>query len=275
MNRKKRAPFWTDSELRILRCAKSLDEAMDLLPNRTKAAIFLIISRRGLKSLRYSYEYAFWSKVPNRPSDPRKCWIWVGDKYDDGYGRFRRRRAHRVACELSGRKIPKHLHGCHSCDVRLCVRPSHIVSETQKWNVHDAIRKGRLKLNGEDNPRSKLNLKIIESIRNEYALGNISQRPLGKKYGVSQPHIHRILHGERWPTAPLVSRQKCAISIAAKRNGAPGESNPNAKLTMEEVSTIRSRYSSGGISARELGRKYGVDKSVIVRIVNGKSWRVL
>ena len=92
------------------------------------------------------FEPYFWSLVDKSG----ECWLWLGGRYSDGYGRVhykgRRHPAHRVSCELSGRPIPDDLHGCHECDNKLCVRPDHIFPGTQADNMQDWTKKGKNKL---------------------------------------------------------------------------------------------------------------------------------
>ena len=49
----------------------------------------------------------------------------------------------------------------------------------------------------------------------------------------------------------------------------------NTKLTRKEVLEIRTKYSTGSVSSRSLGREYGTDQKNILNIVNRKSWRHL
>lgn len=51
----------------------------------------------------------------------------------------------------------------------------------------------------------------------------------------------------------------------------PGEQNPNAKLTAEQVLTIRQRYTAGE-KASALAREYGLGLSTMCRIVKGQAW---
>jgi hypothetical protein len=92
------------------------------------------------------FEPYFWSLV-DKSGD---CWIWKGNRYGNGYGRVhykgKRQPAHRVACALAGVPIPDGLLGCHSCDNKLCVRPSHIFLGTQVDNMQDWTKKGKNKL---------------------------------------------------------------------------------------------------------------------------------
>jgi hypothetical protein len=52
--------------------------------------------------------------------------------------------AHRVAWELAhGQTLAPDGYVLHTCDVRACVNPAHLVRGTQKDNIRDAVRKGR------------------------------------------------------------------------------------------------------------------------------------
>jgi hypothetical protein len=52
-------------------------------------------------------------------------------------------------------------------------------------------------LQGEACPWAKLTDEQVSAIRDEYAAGPLSQEKLGKKYGVSQAQVSRIVHGMR------------------------------------------------------------------------------
>lgn len=51
-----------------------------------------------------------------------------------------------------------------------------------------------------------------------------------------------------------------------------GKRSPNAYLTDLQVMEIKSQYEAGNISWEDLGRKFGVSKRTIGRIVNGESY---
>ncbi len=53
----------------------------------------------------------------------------------------------------------------------------------------------------------------------------------------------------------------------------PGESNPNARLTEQQIAEIRGRYASGGVTYRGLAAEYGVHFSQIGYIVRRQSWQ--
>lgn len=80
------------------------------------------------------------------------CWLWEGavDRY--GYGKIRdnchRVQAHRVSWILHNGPIPEGLCVLHKCDVPGCVNPDHLFLGTNKDNTQDALKKGRLCLEG-------------------------------------------------------------------------------------------------------------------------------
>jgi len=86
----------------------------------------------------------FWSKVDRSG----ECWIWMGGLNPSGYGVFYYQNtkilAHRFAFAEANGEIGGGLIVCHHCDVRPCVRPSHLFSGTHEDNRHDAIAKGRM-----------------------------------------------------------------------------------------------------------------------------------
>lgn len=51
-----------------------------------------------------------------------------------------------------------------------------------------------------------------------------------------------------------------------------GERHPHARLTAENVEEIRADYSTGTVSQRELGSRYGVTMSLIGQVVRGQIW---
>lgn len=91
---------------------------------------------------RKNFEEYFWSLVDKSG----ECWIWAGGTSSDGYGRISRngvrQGAHRIAYELVNGPIKDGLFACHHCDIKKCVRPSHIFLGTQKDNMQDWTRKG-------------------------------------------------------------------------------------------------------------------------------------
>lgn len=89
----------------------------------------------------------FWPKTIR--DENSGCWEWTAHIASNGYGRFglngKARDSHRVAWELSFGPIPNGLSVLHVCDNRRCVRPDHLFLGTQRDNMIDAVRKGRMK----------------------------------------------------------------------------------------------------------------------------------
>lgn len=96
-------------------------------------------------------EQRFWRKVQKGDG----CWLWTGHVDAKGYGRFQVAprqpvTASRFAYELTHGPIPQGegYHGLcvmHVCDNPQCVRPDHLRLGTQKDNIRDAARKGRIR----------------------------------------------------------------------------------------------------------------------------------
>lgn len=156
----------------------------------------------------------FWSKVQRGDG----CWLWTAAMRWNGYGVFgfgkRVVGAHRVAWELTNGPIPDRMCVCHRCDNRRCVRPEHLFLGTQAENLADMRAKKRQRggagehngtkthperiARGEALPFSKLTEKAVREIRAHYARGGISMGALGRKYGVNQPAIMKVLRRLTW-----------------------------------------------------------------------------
>lgn len=172
----------------------------------------------------------FLEKVRKGPS----CWIWTGSLALNGYGIFCSRRpsgkygnegAHRAAWRIFKGEIGE-FHVLHKCDVRACVRLSHLFLGTAKDNC---IRKGRHshgeshsaalrarpdhrgeKLSklmliyspkGEAHAHAKLKNSDISFIRAN--AGKISQSTLARMMGLkSQASISHIINRKTWKHLP-------------------------------------------------------------------------
>src|SRR5580765_7194844 len=91
-------------------------------------------------------EDGFWAKIEIAPG----CWLWTGPVGSHGYGmaqwgRGRRRTtAHRIAYALSrGVPLPTWTaQVLHSCDTKLCCRPSHLSLGSPRQNTLEAFARG-------------------------------------------------------------------------------------------------------------------------------------
>lgn len=143
----------------------------------------------------------FWNKVTKTAS----CWLWAGKKDGKGYGVVFRTatgsasgvRAHRYAWEISNGSIPDGMYVCHHCDVKDCVRPSHLFLGTQLDNMRDCWTKGRV-AHGDRLPQTKLTKKQVSEIR-ELASRGITQEMIAAQFGIlSRAHVSRIISRKSW-----------------------------------------------------------------------------
>lgn len=82
------------------------------------------------------------------PEPNSGCWIWLGTKDNNGYGRIyigpkKTSQAHRVFYELLFGKLRDDQLVCHKCDVRLCINPDHLFIGTAQDNSDDMRNKQR------------------------------------------------------------------------------------------------------------------------------------
>jgi hypothetical protein len=149
-----------------------------------------------------SLKKRFWSKVnkdgPLHSVLKTKCWLWTACIMSTGYGAVGIGRltylAHRVAWFIAYGRWPEPC-ALHKCDIRQCVRPSHLFEGTKKDNNIDAREKGRgIYPVGEANGKSKLTAKKVEYIRRSRK----TQREIARILGVSHSTVGLILRGETW-----------------------------------------------------------------------------
>ena len=72
---------------------------------------------------------------------------------------------------------------------------------------------------------------------------------------------------------PLSNMQDMYRRGRARPIGCPGENHPSAKLTQGKVLRIRKLHKTGVIGYRNLGKMFGVDRTVIRGIIKRKYWK--
>ena len=145
-----------------------------------------------MSNMSYMTPDKFWAKVDRS----KPCWI-----YPSGWGRYatiitadcRTIGAHRFAWECVFGAIPQGLCVCHHCDQPKCVNPKHLFLGTQKDNLQDAARKGRMK---GGTGRAIINQEKADQIK--LMRGVKTRRELAEQYGVSKATISKIFNGKRW-----------------------------------------------------------------------------
>lgn len=144
----------------------------------------------------------FWSKI-DISGGMFACWIWVGACSQNGYGQLRITRtlklAHRVSWEIHFGEIPTGLEVCHNCpdgDNPSCVNPAHLWLGTQKENMNDCSRKGRI-AKSEKSGQAKLTQEIVNNIRSD-AVAGYPQRWIARFYGIARSRVSDIVNYKTW-----------------------------------------------------------------------------
>jgi len=186
-------------------------------------------------------EELFWHRVDKSGT----CWLWLGGKDKDGYGKFRvtlprfgiptgwptpqrHLRAHHFSWELKHGATSFDKVIMHSCDTPACVNPEHLRVGTQTENHADMVAKGRIARGDRNGTRA-----------------HPESRPRGDNHP-SRRHPERLRRGEN---------------------------HPRGTLTAAMVEAIRSQYATGQTTQREIAQSLGVHKSVVGSVLRGKTWR--
>jgi len=142
----------------------------------------------------------FWANVEKGGADD--CWPWTGYLYKTGYGgtEFSGKPiyAHRLAWIVHYGPITGSLEVLHSCDNPPCCNHAHLFLGTQLDNIADMNAKGRGAAppihRGEANPKATLTDAQVAELRLLAAGGNLKQRDLAARFGVSQSTVCRLIH---------------------------------------------------------------------------------
>jgi len=142
-------------------------------------------------------ELRFWAKV----SIGDGCWEWTACIFTGvGYGCFalmgKNVGAHRVSWLLERDQIPEGMCVLHTCDNRLCVRPSHLFLGTNDENMADMARKRRA-AHGSRSNKAKFCEAVAKLICSRRDAGE-RVRALAAEYGVSEVTVRDIHKGRTW-----------------------------------------------------------------------------
>lgn len=142
------------------------------------------------------------------------CWLWTGahhtskrsrEPYGQLYYKGRPRRAHIVSWALEHGYLPPVSHAgvciMHLCDTPLCVRPDHLKLGTQRENIQDASKKGRLRIPRPG--RQKVTPDQIAEIRARVAAGE-THKAVGAYFGIRRSTVSMLVNFDVRPyDAPL------------------------------------------------------------------------
>ena len=130
------------------------------------------------------------------------CILWPYGLDSDGYGRTGRggfQRVHILSCVHHHGPRPSGKVACHVahtiCGNRHCFNGRHVFWGDPSENTgRDRVRDGTVRVpSGETHPLARLSDAQIQSIRDEYAAGGVTQQVLADKYGTNQGRVSAIV----------------------------------------------------------------------------------
>lgn len=125
---------------------------------------------------------------------PSGCWEWQRGKAGNGYGVIsvghqKQDYAHRVSYREFVGDIPDGLLIRHKCDNTCCCNPEHLELGTQRDNMQDCKKRGRMSMppvhRGDDNHKTKLSESDVAFI----VSSDLSNVELAKMFNVSAAAI--------------------------------------------------------------------------------------
>lgn len=112
------------------------------------------------------------------------CWIWMGGLTTNGYPAGYK---HRKTLERKlGRRLGPLL-ARHTCDIKCCMNPAHLVEGTHADNMRDAVIRGQQVAGGR-----RFSAEQVLDIRAKKAAG-LSTKQLAADYAVAPCTISRIV----------------------------------------------------------------------------------
>ena len=120
------------------------------------------------------------------------CWHWNAGKNQNGYGRVRIKgvfyTSHIFSYCLFNNDYTPDLKVCHKCDNPSCVNPKHLFLATQKENMQDASKKGRLG----HNYYRKLSDDDVRLIRLLASQG-MNRQQIAAQFDIHYAHVNEII----------------------------------------------------------------------------------
>jgi len=142
------------------------------------------------------------------------------------------------------------------------------------YNIMSKLKKNNIKTGRrleliERLKRSKLNLSDVESIKRELCTGT-SMKVLSKQYDINYSTVQSIKCCSIWEEVlPELNSQ---LKSLVYKDSYKGESNGCSKLTEVQVKEIKSLLNIKNMTMTDIGKKYGVSRTLIGHIKRGKLW---
>ena len=179
------------------------------------------------------------------------CWNWTANTNNKGYGMFSinkaigKKLAHRISFELHGGEIPNGACVLHRCDNPACVNPDHLFLGTHRDNMRDKELKGRANHKGRHGNAIKFSdadqMRILTMRKS-----GLSLKTIGAEFGCDKGVISRFL------------KKRCQRDVGNVHVKKFSDQDTKAIITMRQH----------GTTLREIAEVYGVDRSVVKRILD-------
>lgn len=180
----------------------------------------------------------------------RNCFLWMGGTGAQGYGHIwvegKTRDVHQVTYETFVGPIPEGLVVRHTCDVRTCINPDHLVVGTQGDNVQDAVSRHRHPA-GERHGRAKLTVNRVAEMRKLYETEEFTQAQLSALYKVSKTQVSRILRGEAW------TEDNQPVDQDGRKGAAPAHSGSASSVSFNVGETMTAGTGKGARARTDTG----------------------
>lgn len=136
-----------------------------------------------------------WEKVNKTDT----CWLWTGAINWAGYGVVdgKGTRAHRVSFFEAGKSLGLGEIVRHTCHVRRCVNPDHLIPGSHKQNAQDRVLAGRNNhVAGVNHPLAKMNPGLVRMIRAMVRWS--SRRRIAALFRIDRKTLADILARRTW-----------------------------------------------------------------------------
>lgn len=164
---------------------------------------FITVRGAGKGMMRLGADEILWAleRMTDKSVHDGECWMWT--RYTrNGYGAISVRDSpvylHALSFAIAHGPLPEGQEVRHSCDIRACWRPTHLLAGTRQDNVNDAWSRGRAvqppRVTGLRQHLAWLTDIEVEEIRATYGKNGENQRTLAARFGCSNSTIWRLVN---------------------------------------------------------------------------------